>query len=107
MLMGVYVTALGPGLPGIAAHAHVSLAGVAGGQAVAAITLVRSAFPPLPAVPHGTAEAGLRQLVRQPLLWLLGLLLFLYVGLEAGLGSWAYTYLRLHGGFGVVAASLL
>ncbi len=102
---------VGPALAGISilisGDIRYVLVFVALAQAAGALVLVRSAFPALRADPHGAAELGLRQLVRLPLLWLLALLLFLYVALEAGLGGWTYTYLHQDHGFGVVVASLL
>jgi len=79
---------------------------VAGGQC-AIVLVLTGVKPPSPPARGQTGSAhGLRDLLRLPLLWVLGLLLFLYVALEVGLGNWAYTYLR-RGGAGVAAASLL
>jgi fucose permease len=79
---------------------------VAVGQAGAAVSFLRSRFP-APIASDEEAPLGVRQLVRRPLLWWLALLIFVYVGLEIGLGNWNYTYLRSAGGIGVGAASLL
>ncbi len=47
---------------------------------------------PLPAVPQVSAARGNGFSYRVPLLWALGFLLLLFVGLEAGMGSWTTAY---------------
>ncbi|MGI8551523.1 MAG: MFS transporter [Dehalococcoidia bacterium] len=102
---------LGPGVAALsllaAGDIRYALWLVAAAQGCAALLLM---IVPVPALPHvtGEGEAGrMRDLLRRPLVQLLALLLFLYVGLEVGLGNWTYTYLHERGGFGVATASLL
>lgn len=102
---------LGPGLAGLAIVAfgdiRVVLLGVTVGQMTVVLSLLRAPAAVVAPAAHGGEALGMRELGRLPLLWLLGLLLFIYVGLEIGLGNWAYSYLRSGGAFPVVAASLV
>ena len=97
----------GPALAGLTILAlgdvRATLFGVAALQGLIALSLLRAPVPAHSA--HGDDVAGWRTLLPQPLLWLLGGIIFVYVGLEIGLGDWAYSYLR-GGGFGVAAASI-
>ena len=77
---------------------------VTAAQAVSMVVVLRARLPSMPLAPADEQQLGLRQLLRRPLLWLLALILFLYVGLEVGLGNWTFTYLR-SGGVGVASAS--
>jgi fucose permease len=63
-------------------------------------------------LPAATADGRDRQRVAPPLLasrllWLLAALLLVYVGIEIGLGAWAFTYGREAAGIGGTAAALL
>lgn len=99
----------GPGLAGLAILAfgdiRAVLLGVTTAQALVALAWLRGPAPVVAVVAHGDG-LGMRELARLPLLWLLAALLFIYVGLEIGLGNWTYSYLRGGGAFGVVSASL-
>lgn len=50
---------------------------------------------------------GAFRLLRSGLLWLLSMLLLVYVGVELGLGAWAFTYARRTAGLGGTEAALL
>lgn len=52
-------------------------------------------------------EHGTPALRRAGLLWLLAALLLVYVGVEVGVGGWAFTYARESAGLGGAAATLL
>ena len=100
----------GPALAGLSLQTvgdiRLPLLLVAGGQAATACLVAGGRYPaPSPAHAHG-APLGIRQLARLPLVWALGLTIFVYVALEVGLGNWAFAYLRA-GGAGVATASLL
>jgi fucose permease len=98
----------GPALAGFAILAlgsvRAALFGVAALQALIALSLLRAPVPAQHGHAAGSTE-GWRILLPRPLLWLLGGVIVAYVGLEVGLGDWAYSYLRA-GGFGVAAASV-
>jgi MFS transporter, FHS family, glucose/mannose:H+ symporter len=79
-----------------------TLIGVAVCQTLIAASLLRARG--IGAAAHDRDPAGWSGIIGKPLLWLLGGLIFVYVGLEIGLGDWSYSYLR-SGGFGVGAAS--
>ncbi|MGD9890053.1 MAG: sugar MFS transporter [Dehalococcoidia bacterium] len=56
---------------------------------------------------HQTNEARDSRLLRSPRLWILAGLLLVYVGLELGLGAWAFTYAREAADLSGPAAALL
>jgi fucose permease len=108
------------GLGAIAGPALGGLVEAAGGRSVVvfagagAVQLgygVMSAFAPIPRrVAHATEAtdgAERASLLRSRLLWLLATLLLVYVGVEIGLGGWAFTYAREAAGLGGTAAALL
>jgi len=77
----------------------------------AALTLLQAPLIPLladtPRAPH--AEAGKSRtaaLFRTPLLWALGVLILLYVGVENGIGSWTTVYLASTTRLGQATAAL-
>lgn len=55
----------------------------------------------------GQAAGRQGRLLASRLLWLLAVLLLIYVGIELGLGGWAFTYGREAGGLSVAAATAL
>ena len=57
-----------------------------------------------PALPGGLTE--LRLLTREPIIWLLALILCLYVGVEMMVGAWAFSHLRTAFAAGNAAAGL-
>ncbi|HEX9440770.1 MAG TPA: MFS transporter [Roseiflexaceae bacterium] len=64
----------------------------------AALTLLQAPLIPLladaPRAPHAVAgKSRAAALFRTPLLWALGVLVLLYVGVENGIGSWTTAYL--------------
>jgi fucose permease len=62
----------------------------------------------VPAAPyHETVEAQGGRLMRSGRLWILAGLLLVYVGLELGLGAWAFTYAREAADLSGPAAALL
>lgn len=56
---------------------------------------------------HVDADSPRSGLLRTPLLWLLAVLLLVYVGVEIGLGGWAFTYARDAADLSDTAAALL
>lgn len=56
---------------------------------------------------EGAATMPGAAVMRSPFLWLLALLLLVYVGIEVGLGGWAFTYGREAAGLSGPAAALL
>jgi fucose permease len=71
-----------------------------------AAVLARAPLPRL-VVAHSAGGDNSAGLLRSRLLWLLAGLLLVYVGVEVGVGGWAYTYARDSAGISATAASLL
>jgi fucose permease len=78
--------------------------------AFAALLLARAAplgHPVSAPLPAGADREPTGSLRASRLLWLLSGLLLIYVGIEVGLGGWAFTYARESAGLSAAAAALL
>lgn len=79
-------------------------------QLALALVILRAALPA--PMHHQETEqsggtAGAERPLRSPLMWTLAGLLLVYVGVEIGLGGWAFTFAREGAGMGDTAATLL
>lgn len=75
----------------------------------AALLLGHALLIPFLAAPRAAAEApqaGAGRVYRAPILWLLGVLLFVYVGLENGMAGWTPTHLERATGLAAARAAL-
>ncbi len=98
---------LGPVLAGFALRGGFPYRGVFSlGAAAAVLVGAALAFTPLR---HRRATAGTVErtggVLAHPIVWALGGVLLLYIGVEAGLGAWLATYLRAAGGRTEAAAA--
>jgi fucose permease len=75
--------------------------------AVAAVATVVLIAAEAPMDPHVDASGEGLRLPSSATTWIMGLVLFLYVGAEFGLGSWVSTYVRETADAGVFAGALL
>jgi fucose permease len=80
--------------------AYAGIAAVAG----VALAMLLAARPP---IRERRAEDAEFRLPGNPTAWIMGAVLFLYVGAEFGLGSWVSAYARESAGSGVFEAALL
>jgi len=77
----------------------------------AGLLLLQLPLIPLLAVAPRVAHSGVPErntaLYRSPLLWMIGALLLLYVGIENGIGGWTTTYLERTTALGATMAALV
>jgi fucose permease len=107
------------GVGAIAGPALGALAGAMGARALSvfylggvaqlglAVLVARWYVPPSAHGLQAVVADGRASLLRSWLLWLLAIALLVYVGVELGLGGWAFTYARRSAGLGGMAAALL
>jgi fucose permease len=79
-------------------------AGIAGAAAASLAVLLTASAPIHERIP---AEGESFRLPGNPTAWVMGLVLFLYVGAEFGLGAWVSAYVRESADAGVFRAALL
>jgi fucose permease len=82
----------------------IAYAGIAATAALALAMLLAATSAP---IRERTPEEDAFRLPGNPTAWIMGAVLFLYVGAEFGLGSWVSAYARESAGSGVFEAALL
>jgi len=95
VMFGVGAT-FGPAIDGLAMSNRIGYATVFGGGAVvAAILAAGLILSPRSRLERETVDVEpFRSLLKRPLIWIIAIVLFLYVGAEVGIGGWLFTYLR-------------
>jgi fucose permease len=79
-----------------------------GGVLFLALTPLVSMTATRSRIPYPEAPAPIpRHIYRSALLWILGLLLLIYVGVETGVGGWTTTYLERSTGISTASAALV
>jgi len=80
-----------------------------GAAACAAVALALIITPAIevkvPEVSPELSEDGFMHLLARPIIWIIGGVLFLYVGGETGVGAWLFLYLRTAAAAGATIAS--
>ncbi len=56
-------------------------------------------------VPAAGDASGFISMLSRPVIWVIGAVMFLYVGAEVGIGAWLFLYLRMAGALGPMLAS--
>jgi len=98
---------LGPIIAGFALSNHLGYS-IMFGAGAAFSMLIAILFATTPAIetrliaPRGD---GFIPMLTRPLIWVVGAVLFLYVGAETGIGAWLFLYLRTAGALGESLAS--
>ncbi|HEY8597075.1 MAG TPA: MFS transporter [Thermomicrobiales bacterium] len=97
---------LGPLIVALSLRGHVPyrVAYACAGLAAGAASLILLAIP-FPHVRDAAARPGEQPLLASRALWLLGLTLVGYIGLEAGFSAWLFPFLREVGGFAETSAA--
>lgn len=76
-----------------------------GAFACAAIAIGLASAPAVEVRVPATSGDGFLAMLARPLIWVLGGVLFLYVGAEMGIGAWLFIYLRREANVGAAIAS--
>jgi len=76
-----------------------------GAVGCAAVAIALAGSPAIEVRVPAESGGGAMPLLARPIIWVLGGVLFLYVGGEAGVGAWLFLYLRTAGALGPAVAS--
>jgi fucose permease len=98
---------LGPLIAGfaLASHLHYSIMFGAGAAFSASIVFLLATTPTVETRIVVERGDGFLPMLTRPLIWVLGAILFLYVGAETGIGAWLFLYLRTSGALSESLAS--
>jgi FHS family glucose/mannose:H+ symporter-like MFS transporter len=98
---------LGPLIAGfaLASHLHYSIMFGAGAAFSALIVFLLATTPTVETRIVVERGDGFLPMLTRPLIWVLGAILFLYVGAETGIGAWLFLYLRTSGALSESLAS--
>jgi fucose permease len=98
---------LGPIIAGFALSNHVRYSVVFGAGAgfSALVVILLATTPGVGTRTAVTRGDGFIPMLARPLIWVVGAVLFLYVGAETGIGAWLFLYLRTEGALSVAIAS--
>ncbi len=90
---------MGPIIAGFALSNHVRYSIVFGGGAIfsASIVIQLATTPAIGTRLLASRGDGFIPMLTRPLIWVVGAVLFLYVGAETGIGAWLFLYLRTAG----------
>ena len=76
-----------------------------GAMACAIVAIALAITPAIEVRVPPEPGAGFMPLLARPMIWVIGGVLFLYVGGETGIGAWLFLYLRTAGALGATIAS--
>jgi FHS family glucose/mannose:H+ symporter-like MFS transporter len=98
---------LGPIIAGFALSHHLrySIMFAAGAAFSALIAVLLFTTPTIETSVIPTRGDGFIPMLTRPLIWVVGAVLFLYVGAETGIGAWLFLYLRTNGALSESLAS--
>jgi len=98
---------LGPIIAGFALSNHLRYSIIFGAGAAfsALIVTLLAATPTIETRMIVVRGDGFIPMLTRPLIWVVGAVLFLYVGAETGIGAWLFLYLRTAGALSVALAS--
>jgi len=77
----------------------------AGAAASSLIAIALATTPTIQVRVPATPSDGFLPLLARPLIWVIGGILFLYIGGEMGIGAWLFLYLRTAAALGATVAS--